>query len=128
MAENKEYLAKTDDSGKITISEDVVASISSIAASEIDGVGGLGASNVVELLGKKAPSKGVKVLFSEDSVELQVTISVKKGFVIPTVAKAVQENIISAVESMTGIRVASVNVKVANVTFEKAKKAEEPAQ
>jgi len=122
MAEIKEYTARADESGKITISEEVVASIASIAANEIDGVAGLGTGIVADLLGKKTTLKGVKVVLSENSVELFVTIAVKKGVVIPTVAKAVQENVISSVESMTGIKVTAVNVKVGGVSFEKEKK------
>lgn len=122
MAEIKEYTARADESGKVTISEEVIASITSIAASEIDGVAGLGTTLVADLLGKKTAAKGVKVTISEDSVELFVTITVKKGVVIPSVAKAVQDNVISAVESMTGIKVTAVNVKVGGVAFEKEKK------
>ncbi len=122
MAEIKEYIAKADDSGKVIISEEVIASIAAIAAGEIDGVAGLGASTVTEFLGKKSASKGVKVSFNEESVEILATITVKKGAIIPSVAKAVQANIISAVESMTGISVVAVNVKVGGVAFEKEKK------
>lgn len=122
MAEIKDYTAKADDNGKVIISEEVIASIASIAANEIDGVAGLGTPNVADFLGKKASSKGVKIVLFEDSAEINVTIVVKKGVVIPSVAKAVQENIISAVESMTGIKVTAVNVKVGGVNFEKEKK------
>ena len=122
MAEIKEYTARADESGKVTISEEVIASITSVAAGEIDGVAGLGTTLVADFLGKKTAVKGVKVVIAEDSVELFVTITVKKGVVIPAVAKAVQANIISAVESMTGIKVTAVNVKVGGVAFEKEKK------
>lgn len=127
MAEIKEYTTKADESGKVIISEEVIASIAGIAASEIDGVASLGTANVADFLAKKANVKGVKgvkVVINEDAVEIFATITVKKGVVIPTVAKAVQANIISSVESMTGIKVAAANVKVGGVFFEKeAKKA-----
>ena len=45
-----------------------------------------------------------------------------------TVAKAVQGNIISAVESMTGIKISAVNVKVGGVAFEKETKKKKPAE
>jgi len=119
MAEIKEYIAKSDENGSVTISEEVIASIAGIAAMEIDGVASLGSSNVTDFLGKKAPGKGVKIIIGENSTEILITLSVKKGFVIPTVAKSVQNNVISAVESMTGLSVAAVNVKVGGVAFEK---------
>lgn len=122
MAELKEYTTQIDDTGKIAISDDVIASIAAIAAKEVDGVAELGTMVVTDFIGKKPTSKGVKVAISETSVELFITISVKKGVVIPTVGKAVQEAAISAVESMTGVNVEAVNVKVAGVAFEKEKK------
>ncbi len=127
MAEIKEYVAKTDENGSVTISEEVIASIASIAALEIDGVAGLGASTVADFLGKKANSKGVKITIGEDSAEIALTITVKKGFVIPTIAKSVQANVIGAVESMTGLSVSAVNVKVGNVAFEKETKKKKTA-
>lgn len=125
MAEVKEYIAKTSEDGSVTISEEVIASIASIATMEIDGVASLGSANVADFLAKKSGSKGVKIVFGEESAELTVTISIKKGFVIPTVAKAVQSNVISAVESMAGLKVSAVNVKVSGVTFEKEVKKKE---
>ncbi len=122
MAEMKEYTAKADDNGKVIISEEVIASIAALAAGEIDGVANLGTANVADFLGKKSSAKGVRVLINDDSVEIFATITVKKGVVIPSVAKAVQANIISSVESMTGIRVVAANVKVGGVSFEKEKK------
>ena len=128
MAEIKEYVAKTDENGSVTISEEVIASIASIAAMEIDGVAALGTSMVADFLGKKANSKGVKIAIGEDSAEITLTVTVKKGFVIPTVAKSVQANVITAVESMTGLSVSAVNVKVGNVAFEKESKKKKVAE
>ncbi len=124
MAEIKEYIAKNDEGGSIFISEEVIASIASVAASEIDGVATIGSSNVdiSELLGKKTLTKGVKIVLDGDVAEITVSIAVKKGFIIPTVAKAVQENVVSAVESMAGLKTTSVNVKVVGVVFEKETK------
>ncbi|MBQ2839981.1 MAG: Asp23/Gls24 family envelope stress response protein [Oscillospiraceae bacterium] len=131
MAEVKEYIAKSDENGSVVISEEVIASIAAIATMEIDGVAALGTGNVTDFLAKKSSSKGVKISLGEESAEIAVTITVKKGFVIPTVAKAVQNSIISSVESMTGISVSGVNVKVGGVSFEKEtkkkKSSEEPS-
>lgn len=122
MAELKEYTTRFDEAGKIAISDEVIASIAAVAANEIEGVSGLGTALVTDFIGKKPVSKGVKVAISENSVEIFITITVKKGVVIPTVGKSVQDAVISAVESMTGIHVEAVDVKVAGVTFEKEKK------
>ena len=64
MADSKEYWTSASDQGSVRISEDVIASIAAIAASETEGVGnlysGIG-TNVAEFLGKKSLAKGVKV-------------------------------------------------------------------
>lgn len=122
MAETKEYLAKNDDVGSVAISDDVIASIAGVAAAEVEGVASLGNVNVVDFIGKKNAGKGVKIAISDDSVEISVSIAVKKGNIIPTVAKKVQENVAAAVESMTGIEISAVNVKVIDVAFEKEPK------
>lgn len=124
MAEIKEYIAKADEGGSISISEEVIASIAAVAALEIDGVASLGSSSVdiSELLGKKSSAKGVKIQLEGDATEIAISIAIKKGHIIPTVAKAVQKNVITAVESMTGLKASAVNVKVTGVVFEKETK------
>ena len=46
MAENKEYMIHQEEDGAIQISEDVVASIASTTASEVDGVSAMMSANV----------------------------------------------------------------------------------
>ena len=61
MADHKEYWSTEDDQGCIRISEDVVASIAALAASETEGVSGLYSSltsDIVSFLSKKNISKG----------------------------------------------------------------------
>ena len=62
MAENKEYMIHQEEDGAIQISEDVVASIASTTASEVDGVSAMMSANVSDLMGgKKMSAKGVRV-------------------------------------------------------------------
>ena len=49
MAENKEYMIHQEDDGSIQISEDVLASIASTTALEVDGVSALMSANVSDL-------------------------------------------------------------------------------
>ena len=51
MAENKEYMIHQEEDGAIQISEDVVASIASTTASEVDGVSAMMSANVSDLMG-----------------------------------------------------------------------------
>ncbi len=121
MAESKEYLKHENEIGNVNISEDVIASIAAVSATEVDGVTGLVSGiNFSELFGgKKASSKGVKVLLDENQVAIDLFLSIRYGEVIPTIAAQIQDKVMSAVESMTGLVVSAVNVHVAGVSFEK---------
>ena len=53
MAENKEYMIHQEEAGSIQISEDVLASIASTTAMEVDGVSALMSANVSDIMGGK---------------------------------------------------------------------------
>ena len=130
MADHKEYWSTESDQGSIRISEDVVASIAALATSETAGVSGLYStltSDIVSFLSKKNQSKGVRIeLGEEDTVRIEIGFLALFGHNICEVAKQVQENVKSSVESMTGLKVVEVNVH-GGVTFAPAPAAEESA-
>ena len=123
MADSKEYWTSASDQGSVRISEDVIASIAAIAASETEGVGnlysGIG-TNVAEFLGKKSLAKGVKVVFHGDLVEVEVSLLAQYGYNICEVSKNVQSAVRSSIQSMTGMRTSAVNINVGGVYFETA--------
>lgn len=130
MNENKdlrEEVTNEAEGGKINISNDVIASIAGIAATEIEGVAGMAgsvASGLAEKLGaKKNPQKGVKVTVSPEGAVIDLLIVVAFGVRIPELCWEIQENVKNSVESMTGTEVIRVNVFVEGVSFEKKKKA-----
>ena len=116
-----------EENGNVNISDEVVSIIASLAATEVNGVFGMGNSisgGFAELLGKKNLSKGVKVLISEKTVSLDLSIIVEYGAKIPDVAWKLQEKVKSEVEAMTGLNVVAVNVSVDGVNVPKT---EEPS-
>ena len=120
MADGKEYVSRPDELGNIHISEEVLAVISAAAAMEVEGVGGLTAnlgSDIAELLGKKNLAKGVRIRMEEDRVVVELSVLMSYGHTIPELCRAVQESVKNAVESMSGLEVAAVNVNVGGVTF-----------
>lgn len=128
MADHKEYWSTQSDQGSIRISEDVVASIAALAASETGGVSSLYStltSDIVNFLSKKNQSKGVRIELGEgDTVRIEIGLLALFGHNICEVAKQVQQNVCSSVESMTGLRVIEVNVHVGGVVFAPASKEE----
>lgn len=122
MSEGKEYLVQPVDKGSVNISEEVVAAIAALAVSEVEGVFGLSSSftaDLKELLGKKNMSKGVELNIENEVVTVECFVVVCYGFEIPAVAANIQEAVVTAVESMTGLRVAAVNVDVCGISAQK---------
>lgn len=103
MPEN--YITCQDEKGSINISEDVVAAMVRAAITEVDGVAGVATSTgteLAELLGIKSAAKGIKVQIVDGTMTVDTIITVRYGCSVVAVAKAVQESVTSAVESMTG--------------------------
>lgn len=123
MSEGREYVSRSDELGNIHISEEVLAVIAAAAALEVEGVGSLAAnlgSDLVEMLGgRKNLSKGVHLTVTDENIAVDISILIKYGYVVPEVAKHVQDAVYTAIENMSGLTPECVNVHVAGVTFEK---------
>ena len=122
MGEGKEYVSRSDELGNIHISEEVLAVIAAAAALEVEGVGGLAANlgtDLAELLGKKTLSRGIRLEVAEENVTVDVNILVKYGHTIPEVGRAVQEDVMTSIESTSGLTVEAVNVNVGWLIFDK---------
>lgn len=120
MGEGREYVSRPDEMGNIHISEEVLAVIAAAAAQEVDGVSSLAGGltgDLAELVAGKKLNRGINIQVNEDTVNIRIAVLVKYGHVIPDVGRAVQESVVSAVENTTGLKVESVNVHVAGVTF-----------
>ncbi len=126
MAENKEYYTQEMENGSIQISEDVVASVTGMAVLEVEGVCGLSSSigtDIAEMLGMKTLSKRVRLSTTETgALRIDCDVVSKFGQNIFELAKNVQENVKSSVESVTGLRVAEVNVTVCGIALPKDSK------
>lgn len=119
MAESKQYITQVQENGRVMISEDVIATIVAHAVSDVEGVVGLDVkpgADIAELIGKKNWGKGVKIIIAEDDVvTINCNVTVAYGHSVVCVANAVQDAIYSAVESMTGVTIQTVNVNVCGI-------------
>jgi alkaline shock protein len=126
LAQGEKYMEKeahiqNTDIGNIHISEEVIAVIAGIAATEgpeVYSLVGNITNEIVSKMGIKSLSKGIKVEMAEDTVTISVTVNLVYGYNIPKTCQAIQERIIQSVESMTGMSVAEVNVNVNDITTE----------
>ncbi|AEW93400.1 MULTISPECIES: Asp23/Gls24 family envelope stress response protein [Streptomycetaceae] len=109
--------------GRTTIADGVVEKIAGLAAREVVGVYAMG-SGFARTLGAvrdrvpggaRSAARGVKAEVGEVQTALDLDIIVDYGVPIADVARAVRENVIAAVERMTGLEVVEVNVAVDDV-------------
>lgn len=119
MAENKQYITQIQDNGTVMISEDVVATIVAQAVTDVEGVVGLSVNPVAELvdmIGKKNWGKGMKIAIGADNaLTIDCDVLIAYGQSVVTVAETVQASVLSAVESMTGVKNITVNVNVCGI-------------
>ena len=115
-------LREDDSMGSVKIADDVVAMIAALAATEVDGVSSMNGNVTHELLNKigyNNLTRGVKVEVFNKCVKVDLAIIIEYGFNIPATSKKVQEKVKNAIESMTGLEVTDVNVRIAGVDIKK---------
>ena len=107
--------------GRIIFADEVVATIASLAVTDVDGVASLTGGmveGITEMLGKKNLTKGVKVEVGTEEAAIDVSVSIRFGYKIKEVCEKIQAAVKSAIENMTGLRVVEINVFVQSVVFE----------
>ena len=119
MADNrKTFKIKSDQVGDVRVADEVVAIIAGLATTEVEGVSSMAGNitnEIVSKLGMKNLSKGILVEVMENEVKVDVTINISYGYSIPEVSSKVQDKVKTAIENMTGLNVAVVNVRIASV-------------
>ncbi|MGW1776322.1 Asp23/Gls24 family envelope stress response protein [Streptomyces sp. NPDC002104] len=109
--------------GKTSIADVVVVKIAGIAAREIPGVHDMGGglSRTLGAVRDRVPGgrpnvgRGIKVEVGERQTAIDVELVVEYGVPVTDVARDVRENVIAAVERITGLEVVEVNVAVNDV-------------
>ena len=106
--------------GEVQIADDVVATIAGLAATDVEGVFAMFGNITNEIAGKlgiKNLSKGVKVVVENGEVFVELAITMEYGFAVTDVARQVQQKTKTAIENMTGLTVAAVDVKIAGINI-----------
>lgn len=110
--------------GEVRIADEVIAGIAGLAAVEIKGVASMAGNLTKDLIGKLGNgnlSKGVTLQIEENSVRVDIALFMEYGYSVPKVCRKVQEKVKTAIESMTGMDVTEVNVRIAGVNIDKSK-------
>jgi len=109
-----------DDMNDLAITDDVIAVVAGAAAMELETVAEMSkgfAGDIAEALGRKNPTKGVKVYMEEDKAVIDMYVIVKYGYRISDIAWEIQERVKDMVEKMTGVIVGAVNIHVQGIDF-----------
>ena len=104
--------------GKVRITDDVIATIAGVAATDVEGVASLLGGITRELIlktGVKKLAKSVNAKIVDEEVVVNIAINLDYGYSVIDISKDVQDKIKMQIEGMTGLTVSAVNVKVASV-------------
>ncbi len=106
-----------EDLGNITINDDVIALIASLALVDVDGVVSIsGKSSFSDYVGTKSKDidKGITVKIDDSSGQatVSVEINIEYGANIYDTARKLQRAIKNAIENLTGLNVEKVNVTI----------------
>ncbi len=118
MEQNEEKKGRALEQGEVVIADEVVAIIAGIAATEVEGVDSMDggwSGEIISRMGIRDLSKGVKLEIEDGHVSVALTLNVRYGYSIPKVSRNVQDKVSQAIESMTGLNVLDVNIKIAGV-------------
>lgn len=119
MADSKQYIVLKQERGTVLISEDVITTIIENAVKDVVGVVGLSTkpeSDIAEKVGRKGWSKGIRITVTEDNtLSVDCNINILYGQSVVSIAEAVQNAISSALESVTAVNTATINVNVCGI-------------
>lgn len=109
----------TTEFGRLILSEEVIATLAGVAATECYGIVGMAGARIkdgiAELLGQENLSRGVQVFLEDDQVDIGLSIVVGYGTRISEIAKNVTDKVRYVVETTTGLRVTAVRIQVQGV-------------
>jgi len=109
---------RIEDIGQVQIADEVIAVIAGLASTEVEGVvkmSGNITNEIVSKLGMKNLSKGVKVEIMGEEVEVRLSLVLRYGVSIPRTSQEVQDKVKNAIETMTGLTVTNVNIRIAGI-------------
>lgn len=106
--------------GKINISHDAISKIVGKTASATSGIAAM-ATGVVEGITKKLSGKslqnGIELKIVEAKLEIDLKIIVYYGVKMQDVCSDLQQNVRGAIETLTGLSIHAVNVRVQGIAL-----------
>ena len=122
MAENTKMITlRKDGVGTVKMDADLISVIAALAATEVNGVSSMAGNLTHELIrrmGMRSLSSGVRTQIEGEEVSFDLSVNVDFGRSITDVSKEIQERVKNTVETMTGLTVTEVAVRIADVDMQ----------
>ena len=122
MAENTKMITlRKDGVGTVKMDADLITVIAVLAATEVNGVSSMAGNLTHELIrrmGMRSLSSGVRTQIEGEEVSFDLSVNVDFGRSITDVSKEIQERVKNTVETMTGLTVREVAVRIADVDMQ----------
>jgi uncharacterized alkaline shock family protein YloU len=103
--------------GKTTINDDVIASIASMAAKEVQGVADIGKRTIRSAFGGAKKAQGVMVESGSREAILDMEMKVMYGFSIPEIVINVRHTVARRVLETLGLVTKEININVMGIEF-----------
>ncbi len=105
--------------GSVRIHNNVISVIAHEAADNVPGVielSGTLVDGLADMIGKRSRDRGIRVAVqSENTITIELTVVLEYGVNIPETCGALQAEVRTSVEAMTGKKVQAVNVSVQGI-------------
>ncbi len=119
-------------SSRISIAEEVIGAIASIAAKEVPGVSGLKGSvtdGLAAILGEARQGQGVAAqLTGDQAIRVRLKLVVQYDYPLTEVARKVQAKVKEEIEGMTGLRVSAIDVYIQELDIDSEGDKNKPAK
>ena len=123
-ADRRSFKIRESETGHVQVTDEVIAIIAGLSATEVDGVASMAGNitkDIISRLGMKSLSRGVRIETQDNAVVVLMALNIAYGYSLPEVSAAVQRKVKTAVENMTGLEVAAVNIRIADVDMKTEK-------
>ncbi len=107
--------------GRATIAPDVLVTIARLTTQLMEGVAQMcpvGPSLFERLFKRVAGGGGVQIAVDDDTVEVDLYITVYPDVNMRTVSQNIQTAVTRAIQDMVGMQVSAVNVHIQDVTYD----------
>ncbi|MCL1843211.1 MAG: Asp23/Gls24 family envelope stress response protein [Defluviitaleaceae bacterium] len=111
---------KKESGGFVRIADEVLMVIAGTAAMEAEGV--IRLAGGARKPGRKQQAKCTSIKIKGKSISINLSVAVKMGVKIHEVSADIQQRVKTAIETMTGLSAAEVNVTIGAIVGEKPPK------